>query len=304
MRHVVLIANENAHVVSPFVQDVIARALSGGAKLEQVLTKRRGHATHVARGAAHQGADLVVVLGGDGTVNEVVNGLAGSAVPVAVLPGGGANILARSLGLPNDPVEATGILLERLQRPPTRIPLGRVDGRYFVSNCGIGFDAAIVGEVERRPGAKRVAGDAFFVWTALKVFFLTYDRRHPHLSVSWGPNLEHRREGVFMAVVQKANPFTYLGSRAMRICPQVERTGGLDMVGLTKMRAASTVRIAAQTFASGRHVGNKRVLHLHDESRIRVTADRPMPLQADGEYLGERVAFDIETVPDALSIVA
>jgi diacylglycerol kinase family enzyme len=304
VRHVVLIANENAHIVSPFVLDVIARALSGGAKLEQVLTKRRGHATHVAQGAAHQHADLVVVLGGDGTVNEVVNGLAGSAVPMAALPGGGANILARGLGLPNDPVEATGLLLERLERPPTRIPLGRVDGRYFVSNCGIGLDAAIVGEVERRPGAKRVGGDAFFVWTALKVFFLKYDRRHPHITVAWGPNLEHRRDGVFLAIVQKGDPFTYLGSRAMRICPQVERTGGLDMLGLTKVRTASTIRIALQSFASGKHVTNKHVLHLHDEPRIQITADRPMALQADGEYLGERVSFDIEAVPDALSIVA
>jgi diacylglycerol kinase family enzyme len=304
VRRVVLIANENAHVVSPFVQDVIARALSGGARLEQVLTKRRGHATHVAQGAAHQGVDLVVVLGGDGTVNEVVNGLAGSEVPVAVLPGGGANILARGLGLPNDPVEATGIVIERLQRPPTRIPLGRVDGRYFVSNCGIGLDAAIVGAVERRPGAKRVGGDAFFVWTALKVFLLRYDRRRPHLSIAWGPNLEHRRDGVFMAIVQKADPFTYLGSRAMRVCPQVERTAGLDMLGLMKLRTASTVRIALQTFASGTHVGNKHVLYLHDQARIRITSDRPMPLQADGEYLGERQAFDIETIPAALSIVA
>jgi diacylglycerol kinase family enzyme len=304
VRHVVLIANENAHVVSPFVQDVIAKALSGGAKLEQVLTKRRGHATHVAQGAAHEGADLVVVLGGDGTVNEVLNGLAGSDVPMAVLPGGGANILARALGMPNDPVEATGVLLERLQRPPTRIPLGRVDGRYFVSNCGIGFDAAIVREVERRPGAKRVAGDAFFVWAALKVFFLKYDRRRPHLSVSWGRNLEHRRDGVFMAIVQKADPFTYLGARAMRICPDVDRKAGLDMIGLTRMRTATTVRIALQTFASGKHVGNKHVLHLHDQQRVRIVSDRPMPLQADGEYLGQRTEFDIETVPDALSIVA
>jgi diacylglycerol kinase family enzyme len=304
VRHVVLIANANAHVVSPFVQDVIARALSGGARLEQVLTKRRGHATHVARGAAHEDADLVVVLGGDGTVNEVVNGLAGSRVPMAVLPGGGANILARGLGMPNDPVEATGVLLERLQRPPTRVPLGRIEDRYFVSNCGIGFDAAIVREVERHPTAKRVGGDAFFVWTALKVFFLRYDRRTPHLAVRWGPDLGESREGVSLAIVQKADPFTYLGSRAMRICPQVDRAAGLDMIGLTRMRAASTVRIAIQTFGSGRHVRNRNVVHLHDVPRIRVTCDRPMPVQADGEYLGERTAVDIETVPDALSIVA
>ena len=304
MRHVVLIANANAHVVSPFVQDVIARALSGGSRVDQILTKRRGHATHVAQGAAHEGADLVVVLGGDGTVNEVANGLAGTHVPMAVLPGGGANILARGLGMPNDPVEATGLLLERLQRPPTRIPLGRVDGRYFVSNCGIGFDAAIVREVERRPGAKRVAGDAFFVWTALRVFFTSYDRRRAHLTVDWGPDLGEHRDGVFMAIVQKADPFTYLGARPMHVCPEVDRAAGLDMVALTRMRAASVIRIAVQTFASGKHVRNRNVLHLHDEPRIRIRCDRPAPVHADGEYLGERTRIDLDTVPDALSIVA
>ena len=109
----------------------------------------------------------------------------GAERTMAALPGGGANIFARGLGMPNDPVEATGWLLDRLDHPPTRIPLGRVDDdRWFVSNCGFGFDAAIVRSVERRQFAKRVAGDAFFVWTALKVFFTGYDRRHASITVS------------------------------------------------------------------------------------------------------------------------
>src|SRR5438105_5506252 len=165
VRRVLLIANANAHTVTPYAYDVIGRALAAGTRLEKVETKRRGHATHVARGAADEGVDLVVVLGGDGTVNEVVNGLAASTVPMASLPGGGANIFARGLGMPNDAIEATGWLLDRLDRRPTRIPLGRIDGRWFVSNCGFGFDAAIVRSVERRLFAKRMAGDVYFVWT-------------------------------------------------------------------------------------------------------------------------------------------
>ena len=212
MRRVLLIANANAHTVTPYAHGVIAKALAAGTRLETVETKRQGHATHVARGAAHEGVDLVVVLGGDGTVNEVVNGLAESRTPMAVLPGGGANIFARGLGMPRDPIEATGWLLDRLDHEPTRIPLGRVDDdRWFVSNCGFGFDAAIVRSVERRQFAKRIAGDAYFIWTAVKVFFTGYDRRHAHITVSHGEDLAERREGLFMAISQKAGPYTFLG---------------------------------------------------------------------------------------------
>src|SRR5207253_864929 len=167
-----------------------------------------------------------------GTVNEVANGLAGSHVPMAVLPGGGANILARGLGMPNDPVEATGVLLERLQHPPTRVPLGRIDDRWFVSNCGVGFDAAIVREVERRPGAKRRAGDWFFLWTGLRVFATGYDRRSPQVDLSWGPELEHHADGVFLAVVQNLSPYTFFGRRPMRLSPQADLQGGLDVLAM------------------------------------------------------------------------
>src|SRR5918996_3861501 len=126
-----LIANTRASTVTPGKLSVIERALASELKLEVVRTKRREHATHLAKGAAHEGLDLVIALGGDGTVNEVVNGLAQTGVPMAILPGGGVNVLARSLGVPNDPIEATAHLLRNRDRPPRRIPLGRADGRYF-----------------------------------------------------------------------------------------------------------------------------------------------------------------------------
>jgi diacylglycerol kinase family enzyme len=304
VRRVLLIANANAHTVTPYAYDVIARALAAGTRLEKVETKRRGHATHVARGAAHEGVDLVVVLGGDGTVNEVVNGLAGSRTQMAALPGGGANIFARGLGMPNDPVEATGWLLDRLDHPPTRIPLGRIDGdRWFVSNCGFGFDAAIVRSVERRQFAKRVAGDAFFVWTALKVFFTGYDRRHPRITVSHGEDLRERREGLFLAISQKGDPYTYLGARPMRLCPEVRRDGGLDLIAVDRMRTPTILRIAVQSFTGAKHTSNKRVFALHDQARLLFESDIPLPLQVDGELIGERTRVDIRRVPDALSIL-
>ncbi len=305
MRRVLLIANANAHTVTPYAYDVIARALAAGTRLERVETKRAGHATHVARGAAHEGVDLVVVLGGDGTLNEVVNGLAGSDVTLAALPGGGANIFARGLGMPNDPIEATGWLIDRLDHKPTRIPLGRLnDERWFVSNCGFGFDAAIVRSVERRQFAKRVAGDTFFIWSALKVFFGGYDRRHPHLTVSWGDALAERREGLFLAIVQKGDPYTYLGPRPMRLCPNVDRAAGLDLLAVERMRTPAIVRVAFQSFAGARHLANRHVFSLHDERRIRIESDVALPVQADGELMGNRTEIELWSVPDALSILA
>jgi diacylglycerol kinase family enzyme len=303
VHRVLLIANANAHTVTPYAYDVIARALASDARLEKVETKRQGHATHVARGAAHEGVDLVVVLGGDGTVNEVVQGLALSHTPLAVLPGGGANIFARGLGMPNDPIEATGWLIDRLDHAPTRIPLGRLDDRWFVSNCGVGFDAAIVRSVERRQFAKRVAGDAFFIWTALRVFFTGYDRRHPHITVSYGEDLAERRDDLFLTVVQKADPYTYLGERPMRLCPEVERAGGLDLIAVDRLRVTTTLRIALQSFGAAKHWGYRHVFALHDASALRIESDEPLPVQADGELIGDRTCVEIRCVPDALSIL-
>jgi diacylglycerol kinase family enzyme len=304
MRRVLLIANANAHTVTPYASDVISRALASDSRLEKVETKRQGHATHVARGAAHEGVDLVVVLGGDGTVNEVVNGLAGSRVTMAALPGGGANVFARSLGMPNDPIDATGWLLDRLDKPPARVPLGRVDDeRWFIANCGFGFDAAIVRNVERRQFAKKVAGDAFFVWTALRTFFSGYDRRHRHVRVSWGADLEEERDGLSLAIVQKADPYTYLGSRPMRLCPDVRRGAGLDLLATDGMGIASIVRLALRSFGEDASPSSKRAVRLHDQARIRVVGDVAMPVQVDGEYLGERTAIELRSVPDAISIL-
>jgi diacylglycerol kinase family enzyme len=303
MRRVLLIANANAHTVTPYASDVISRALASDSRLEMVKTKRQGHATHVARGAAHEGVDLVVVLGGDGTVNEVVNGLAGSRVTMAALPGGGANVFARSLGMPNEPIEAAGWLLDRLDKPPTRIPLGRVDAsRWFVSNFGFGFDAAIVRNVERRQFAKRVAGDAFFVWTALRTFFVGYDRRHRHLRISWGADLRDRRDGLSLAIAQKADPYTYLGSRPLRLCPEVRREGGLDMLATDGMGMVAVLRLALGSFGDA-PPASKRAFRLHDQDCIHIESDVPMPVQVDGEYLGERTAVELRSVPNALAIL-
>lgn len=298
-----LIVNVNAQTVTPRKVSVIERALSSEFKVELVRTERRGHGVDLARRAIEEGFDLVVCLGGDGTVNEAANGLAGSDVPLGIIPGGGTNVLARALGIPIDPVEATGLLLARRDRAPRRVPLGRANDRYFTFSCGVGLDGAIVRRVEERQLLKKTGGQGFYVWTAFSTLLMRYDRRRPHIEVRWGPDLEEHRRGLFLAVVQKSSPYTYLGTRPMRVCPDADLALGLDLLAVDSMRIPFILRMAARTLGSARHTRNRHVLNLHDQSKIEIVCDRPMPVQADGEYIGERESLTLESVPDCLSLL-
>jgi diacylglycerol kinase family enzyme len=302
MSRMLLIANANARSVTPYSREVIARALSAEFKVEVAETERPGHAIDLAREAAVEGLDLVVAMGGDGTVNEVANGLAGTQTPMAVLPAGGVNVFARSVGIPEDAVEATGWLLQRLDQPPREIALGRIDERYFTMSCGVGFDGAVVRLVEQRQLLKKAAGDWFFVWTGLRVFYFGYKRRRARIHLSWGEGFAEQREGLHLAIVQKANPYTFLGSRAMRLCPGVEREGGLDCMAVDTMRSWTILRVVAASLGRARHPRFKHVLFLHDQPALRIDCDEALPAQADGEYIGDRSAVTVESVPGALLV--
>jgi len=303
-----LIVNPVAHRVSPGQEDPVVGALARGFAVEVAETKGPGHATELAAQAALDGLGLVVALGGDGTVNEVANGLVSAGAPAngtafAVLPGGQANILARALGVGRDPVVAARDLAARAGGEPRVIPLGRMNDRWFVANCGVGFDAAIVREVERRPEAKRRAGDWFFLWTGLRVFFGSYDRRTPQLDLSWGSDLQHVAPSVFLAVVQNLGPYTYFGRRPMRLSPNVALDDGLDVLALDSFRARHVIPVALATFGRARHLSRDHVIHAAGQRRIRVRCRIPMPVQADGEFLGEHEVVEIERVPHALPIL-
>jgi len=293
-----LIVNAAAQTVTRYSRDVIAGALASEFAVDLVETKGPGHAAELAADAVGGRTDVVVALGGDGTINEAVNGLAGTDVPLGVLPGGGANVFARSIGLPRDPVEATGVLLERLLEPPRLIPLGRIGDRWFHSNCGIGIDATIVRRVETRQFAKRMTGDLFFVWSAMRAFLGEFDRRRAHLTVTMDAETT---EGVFTLVVQNLDPFTYLGDRPIRLCPGATLEGGLDAVAMRTMRTTSVAGVLVGAFGSGAPE-RRGAVHGHDLRSLVVAADRPLPTQIDGEYLGERDRAEIRSVPGALRV--
>ena len=304
MRRLLLVANHNAQTVNPYRREVISTALRSQFDVEEVSTKAPGHATEVARRAVDDGVDVVAAFGGDGTVNEVVNGLVSSEVRLAILPGGMANVFARSLGIPHDPVEATGFLLEKSDDPPRRVPLARLEDRFFTANAGVGLDAAVVREVERRPKKKKVVGDWFFAWTAVRVM-MTRPRRHaPKLQVRWGDDPANVRADLALAVFQNASAYTFLRGRAMNVCPEATVDGGVDCLALDTARSSTIIRIALSTFGRARHTKNRHVLYLHDQRTIQVSGDAPVPVQVDGEYIGERQNVIIESVPNALAVIS
>ena len=303
MPRLLLIVNVNATSVTPWTVEVITSALRSEFEVERAETKKRGHATHLARGAAHEGVDVVVAMGGDGTINEIANGLAGTYVPMGMIPAGGTNVLARSLGIPSDPIEATWHLLANRNNPPRRVPLGRVDGRYFTFGAGIGLDGAIVRDVERRQALKKGIGHPFYVWSGVRLFYGGIDRKTPTLRLRWGPNLEHERDGLFLAICQKTKPFTYMGKRELNICPDARLEKGLDCLALDSLRSTTVLPVLGKAFSRARHTRNKHVLYLHDEQQIEATSDIPLPLQMDGEYIGERTRVLFESVPDSLSLL-
>lgn len=299
-----LVVNPAAHRVSLNREDPVIGALTRGFDLDVVETKSRGHATELASRAAEEGLGLLIALGGDGTANEAANGLARSATALAVLPGGEANILARALGMGRDPLQAARKLVARVDAEPRTIALGRIGERWFVSNCGVGLDAAIVEDVESHPWAKRRLGDLSFVRAGLRQFLSRYDRSTPNIELRWGSDLAEHRDGLFMAVAQNLSPYTYLGRRPMRLCPDADIDDALDVFAMDSFRLRHVLAVLLASFGRARHTRQRHVISLRDQRRLRIRCAVPLPMQADGEFLGMTTDVEVESVPAALRILS
>jgi diacylglycerol kinase family enzyme len=298
-----LVFNPHATTTDDRVRDVIAAALSSAVDLEVTPTKQRGHATLLAAGAVHEGMDAVFALGGDGTANEVLQALAGTPVAMGVIPGGGANVLARALGLPNDPIAATSIALEHLRAGRRRsISLGLADDRWFGFNAGFGFDAAVVRRVEQNAALKRRLRQGAFVWLAVQAWFGDEHVHNPSIDVELADGSHHGPYGVTM--IGNADPYTYLGQRPMRVTPQASFDTALDLMALERVGTARLLATVGRVFSGGRHVGHAAVAHWHDLDSFRLSAPTPMPLMVDGDYAGEHRAVTFRAVRDAMQVLA
>jgi len=283
-------------IVNPFASRVSeARIEAVRAELgdvEVLRTERPGHATELAR-EAEAGADAVYVFSGDGGFNEVVNGLTGR-VPVGFVPGGGTSVVPRALGLPRDPVATARRLAAGRAR---RISLGRADGRRFLFSCGLGLDAAAVRRIEargRRADGKR-AGDLVFALTLAR---LVLSRAYAE------PALELDGLGrASFALVANLPTYTFAGPARLRPHPHVTAEGGLDVVAPTRFRLRSVPRFAAYALRGRGADTAGDVLHAHDLERLVIRCDRPLPLQLDGEDLGDVTELVVESERDALTVL-
>jgi diacylglycerol kinase family enzyme len=301
-----LLVNASASSVTPRVRVVIQEVLQVEHDVTVAETSRRGHASRLAKGAVADGCDVVVVLGGDGTVNEAANGLAGSSTALGLLPGGSTNVFARTIGFTNDPVEAATELLAALRQPHRsirRIGLGSANGRYFLFHAGMGFDAAVVEQVERRGSLKRFAGHPLFLYATVDTWLRHYDRTKPHFDIVAGTQ---EIPGVYFAICIKTNPYTFLGNRPLNVAPEAGLDSGLTIVALQTLSLPTVARVIAATMTGrgGPHLAKYEGLaYASDLTTLDVRGRGLFPYQLDGDYLGEVEQLELRYRPDLLSLV-
>ena len=298
-----LIVNETATAVTARRRVLVQRVLGADHKLEVEETSRRGHAARIARGAALDGVDAVVVLGGDGTLSEAADGIAGTATALAPLPGGSTNVFARSIGIVYDPVQAAERLVDSLaRRSYRRIGLGVAEGRRFLFHAGLGLDAAVIARVERRSFLKRYGTHPLFVAATIDTWLRHYDHRRPRFRVEVGDG-ERIGDSAF-TIVSNQRPWAYLGKRPLMLAPQA----GLDVPLAVTLFRSIDVSMLIGGVASGLNGGQRlmhhpKVVQRGDVRSVKVVGYGPFPWQVDGDYLGDTEHLSISWMPDALTIV-
>lgn len=306
----VLIVNPHATATTPRRRDLLTHAFAGQMELTVQQTGARGHAADLAAQAAADGIEVVIVHGGDGTVNEVVNGLLADGLRpdlprLAVVPGGSTNVFARAVGVDADPTAATEQILEALQedREPRLVSLGRAGRRYFTFNAGIGMDAEVVRRVEAERSAGRTISNALHLRQALAAY-RDADAGSGPLTVTL-PGSDPLT-GCSLAFISNVDPWTYLGRRPIRTNPTTSPDAGLGVFVARTLRLPTVARTVAQLARSrpGRAPHGRGLVTTDDVAWVRVTApDGPVGVQADGDYLGAFDEVEFTSVPAALRVV-
>jgi diacylglycerol kinase family enzyme len=293
-KRMLVIVNPYATTVSDRLKNLVVYALQGRYEVEAVDTKGRGHATDLCREAAHEGYDVVVAFGGDGTLNEAANGLIGSDTPLTCLPGGATNVFCKLLGIPGDIVDATEHLLRIADDwRPRKVDVATVNGRRFTFSCGMGIDASVVEQVDAHPRLKSRFGPYYFTWAALSTFWRSYVINPPRLVVEL-PSGETLR-GV-TAIVQNGDPFTYFQNRPLHVAEGATLTSG-DLAGVVLKRSTPTVMptVIWRIFSRrARIVRHRAITGFGGVEGVVVRSEdgRDLPVEVDGDFIG--------TVPEAI----
>ena len=301
-----IIVNPYATTVSDRLKNLVVYALRGSYQVDAIDTEARDHATELCREAAREGYDVVVAFGGDGTVNEAANGLAGSDTPLSCLPGGRANVYCRMLGIPTDVVDATEhLLLMADDWHPRRVDLGPVNDRDFLFSAGVGLDASVVERVDAHPRLKARLGEWYYTWTGRQTFNRRYLVQPPRLEAQLG---EETVAGV-TAIVQNADAVHVL-----------RRPPGRDGRGRDARQRRSRRR-GARPRAPDRHPDDHRARAVEQRQasattatsirsrassglRVRSLDERPLPLQVDGDYIGDVHEAAFGVMPGGLAVVS
>ncbi|MGH3171128.1 MAG: diacylglycerol/lipid kinase family protein [Trebonia sp.] len=333
-----LIINPRATSMSGRDAGLVVRELRSQLKLETVQTRYRGHARELAAASSAQGYELIVTFGGDGTVNEVVNGLmtadsgggggkdrgsgkgAGTRAgtrkgtrggrrirpALAPIPGGGANVFARTLGVPPDPAEAVRRILAAARADARRtiglgLALSAAGERYFTFSAGLGLDAEVVHDVEQWRASGRRASAPLYMWTALRRYYTATDRQRPALTLE--ATGAPPADGLFMGVVTNSSPWTYVGRHPVLPAPHTDFNSGLDVFALRRLSTLTTFSALGQMMhMRSRPLAGRDVITVEARSELGFQASRPIAFHIDGEYLGETEKVSFRYIPDALSV--
>jgi diacylglycerol kinase family enzyme len=304
-RRMLIIVNPYATTVSDRLKNLVVYALRGSYHVDAIDTEARDHATELCREAAEAGYDVVVAFGGDGTVNEAANGLAGSRTPLTCLPGGRTNVYCRMLGIPTDVVDATEHLLQIADDwRPRRVDIGYVNERYFLFSAGAGLDASVVERVDAHPRIKARLGEWYYTWTGIKTFNRRYLLRPPRLETELAGEPV---KGV-TAIVQNAAPYTYFGNRPVHMGEGAALDSGtLSGVLLTRASPIDIPTIIWRALSKRARLTRHRKVRSFSnltELRVRSLDERSLPLQVDGDYIGEAPEAVFGIKPGGIAVVS
>jgi len=306
-RRMLVVVNPYATTMSDRLRSLVVAALGSRYDVTAVDTEAQGHAIELARRAVDQDYDVVVSFGGDGTLNEVANGLAGSDVPLSVLPGGATNVFCKMLGIPGEIVDATEHLLRVADDwRPRQVDLAQANGRWFTFSAGFGLDATIVRAVDLRPARKHRLGEWYFAWAGLSTFFRRYLVRPPRVEALVGPG-GAPVQGINV-IVQNGDPFTFFGERPLRAGEGATLTSG-DLAGIVLHRAGA-VDVPSMIYRlfsrRARVVDHRQVTPFAGRRELvaRSVDGTPIPLQLDGDWVGDVSEARFGLAPLALTVVA
>lgn len=295
-----VVVNPSAGRMSAVDRATIVADLKEHFILEVVETERRGSGQAHARELAAAGVPLIIAFGGDGIVNEVVNGVVGTASSLGIVPGGTMNVFARALGIPRLPSAAVSFLARRAVEPPRQVHLGKMGDRHFTFAAGCGFDAEAAELVERDVPNKRRFGEIFFYWSAFRVLAGSYRHRNPSMTITG----DFGQIPVSMAIACNAGPYAYLAGRAVELAPEVDLVAGLDLFALRRMRLEALPFYAWESVVAGSISRHHDAFLAHDLSSFTVTAESPFARHVDGEPMEPALRETFSLERDALRVMA